>query len=493
MAQPKNRRYASEAYADTAATGAIDDATTKYGGLPARVTAVEAALPWKGALADYTDFDTIRVPGIYGVATAQSAATMVNSPVPYSGLLKVWKSAANIWEHAFIGSGSAGYPTKHSRITRSATIWQGAWASDRAMQGVVPLNTNLNTFRTPTDWIITPEVALTLTGLPDGLPANVYATLHIEAENSTVSSVASQTLKVYVSSGSYLTFDRVAIAPTFPAWEKQGAIPPPAPASSDAGLASSLLVQDWSRRMGGRKKVTTATVAFRFDHGLANFNTKARPEMDARAFKYSLALCSAQWDRTENVGVTPAMVNAWVVAKQAEIWNHSKDHGSGDNSETAWKAALLDGLTELRAQLPAAQIDGFAPPGSTGTNFGGFINGATAEEFYNTDGGKFILSHHAVSAGYIGPSTRWQDGTPRQGLAHYTLDTYTLAQAQTIVQGAQAGKRAVQFMLHPSRLDTTDYMTTATFVSILDYVQGEVAAGRLAVVSPYEQLLTDAV
>lgn len=275
-------------------------------------------------------------------------------------------------------------------------------------------------------------------------------------------------------------------------WDPNATSPAPI-GSSDAGLTNSLLVQDWSRRMGGRKKVTTATLALRFDHGLANFLSKIKAELDARNFKYSLALCSGQWGRAENVGVTPEMVNSWVLQGRAEIWNHSKDHGSGDNSEAQWKAAILDGLTELRAQIPAAQIDGFAPPGTAGTNFGGFINGNTPEQFYATDGGRFILSHHAVSAGYIGASARWQDGTPRQGLGHYTIDKYTLGQVQTLIQGAQSGKRAVQFMLHPSLIDTTGYITTAEFVSILAYVKTEVDAGRLTVVSPYEQLLTDAV
>lgn len=458
-----------------------------------KIATIEAALPWKGNLPDGTDIDTVRVPGIYGVATSASAATMTNLPVPYSGLLKVWKSAANIWEHDFTGYGSGGRSSKHTRITRSATTWQGVWESDHSLKGTVPAGTNLATFRIEGDWIITPEVAPTLTGLPAGLPSNVSAVLSVVAPLALpgISVIASQSLKAYIAAGDYRIFERVGTGGTFPAWEEQGNTPAPTTQTVDAGLANDLLVQDWSRRMGGRRKVTTATVAFRFDHGLANFDSKIRTELESRGFKYSLALCSGQWDRAENVGVTPTMVNGWVTGGLAEIWNHSKDHGSGDNSEAQWKAAILDGLTELRAQLPAAQIDGFAPPGSAGTDFGGFINGNTLEQFYDTDGGKFILSNHAVAAGYIGANARWQDGTVRQGLGHYTLDSYSLAQAQTAIQGAQAGNRSIQFMLHPSLLDNGTSMSTAEFISILNYVQAEQAAGRLKVVSPYEQLLTD--
>ena len=48
-------------------------------------------------------------------------------------------------------------------------------------------------------------------------------------------------------------------------------------------------------------------------------------------------------------------------------------------------------------------------------------------------------------------------------------------------------------MLHPSRLDTEGYITTATFTSILDYAKAEETAGRLKIVGPYEQLLCDVV
>jgi hypothetical protein len=271
-------------------------------------------------------------------------------------------------------------------------------------------------------------------------------------------------------------------------------LPAPVVVAPDAGLTNALLVGDFTQKMGGRKRVATATVAFRFDHGLAKFDRLIRPEMEARNFKYSLALCSARWHRPENAGVTPAMVNSWVRAGLAEIWNHSKDHGSGDGTDAGWKAAIADGLTELETQIPAAagRIFGFAPPGSKGADFGGFIGGKTLNEFYATEGGRYLLSTHAVVSGYL-YQRRVQDGTVRQGGCHITVDAYSFEQVQKHVEQAQAGNTGLQIMLHPGRLDTAGYMTTATFVSILDYVMAETNVERLQVVSPYEQLLTDVV
>jgi len=449
-----------------------------------KIASIEAALPYMGEIADGTDFNTIRVPGIYGVRAQSTALTMINIPRPYPGMLIVQKPRPANVSQVYIGSGTGGYPSKDTRITRSDTTWTGPWASDRNMQGFLPNGTNLDTFQNAGDWIITPTIAATLTGWPSWVPVG-YATLNVKAEVRAIAFGGSQTLRVLLPNGGYQVLDRVTAGETFGAWPSDPA------AELDAGLSNSVLVQDWSRRMGGRKKVTTATVAFRFDHGLLNFDTKIRAELESRGFKYSLALCSGQWDRTENVGVTPAMVNSWVQAGKAEIWNHSVNHSSGDGTEAGWKSAILDGLNDLRAQLPAAQIDGFAIPGSAGTNFGGLTDGLTLEQFHATPGGKFVLSHHAVASGYVADDTRWQDGTPRQALGHYTLDARTLADVQALVASAQKDRRAIQFMLHPSRLDTAGYITTAEFLSILNYVQGEQNAGRLKVVSPYEQLLTD--
>lgn len=369
--------------------------------------------------------------------------------------------------------------------------------ADTFIRGPISSGMDLNLLLTP--GVYRSSTSSGMLNTPPGVSANAAALITVENVRTAAGygTWAKQTIAVYGSSPQLWWRVSKNTTGTWNEWVRLDApvTPPPTPTTvtSDMGLSNSVLLQDWSRRMGGRKKVTTATVAFRFDHGLSNFDTKVRPELDARNFKYSLALCSGQWSRAENTGVTASMVNGWVAAGRAEIWNHSKDHGSGDNSESVWKAAILDGLTELRAQLPAAQIDGFAPPGSTGTNFGGFTDGKAIEQFHATDGGRFILANHAVAAGYIGVNNRWQDGTPRQGLGHYTLDSYTLAQVQTLIQGAEASKRAIQFMLHPSLLDNGNNITGAAFVSMLDYIKAEEAAGRLKVVSPYEQLLTDAV
>lgn len=437
------------------------------------------------------DINNIREPGLYTVPSTTVAATLVNWPAPgFTGSLLVGKAKAGNFtsQEVLALVSTVAPPDRYSRTTRASTnnTWT-PWGFGSWLRGPMLDGTNLDTFRETGVWTSTNPSALV--GVPTGVSSGAIT---VENLVTTKTAVALQRLttadgRVFIRTATVLAgWGGVA-------WKQLTGTGGTTPVTvvNDAGLSNAVLIQDFTRRRGGRKKVTTATLAFRFDHGLANFNTLVRPQMESRNFKYSLALCSAQWERTENVGVTASMVNDWVTAGLAEIWNHSKDHGSGDNSEASWKAAILDGLNELRAQIPAAQIDGFAPPGSAGTNFGGFIDGQTLDQFYATDGGRFLQTYHAVIAGYIGATTRWQDGMVRQGLGHLTLDAYTLAQAQTVIQSAETQKRALQFMLHPSRLDTEGYITTATFISILDYVKAEETAGRLQIVGPYEQLLCD--
>lgn len=462
----------------------------------ARLASAELNIDLKGLpqreLVTGEDINNIRDPGLYTCPSTTVAATLLNWPATgFTGSLFVGKAkAGNFTTQEVVALVSTvAPPDRYSRTTRSATntSWTpwgyGSWA-----RGAMPDGTNLDTFREPGVWVhATPS-------LLSGLPADV-TTGRISVENNASAKTGIALQRLTHEDGRVYTRTSTVLAGwAGVTWKPVGTgSSTPVTVVSDAGLSNAVLVQDFTRRRGGRKRVTTATLAFRFDHGLANFDTLVRPQMESRNFKYSLALCSARWGLSENAGVTQSMVNDWVTAGLAEIWNHSKDHGSGDNSETAWKAAILDGLTELRAQIPAAQIDGFAPPGSAGTDFGGFIDGQTLEQFYNTAGGRYILSHHAVASGYIGATTRWQDGMVRQGLGHLTVDAYTLAQATTAITNAETDKRALQFMLHPTRLDTEGYITTATFVSILDFAKAEETAGRLKIVGPYEQLLQDVV
>jgi hypothetical protein len=283
------------------------------------------------------------------------------------------------------------------------------------------------------------------------------------------------------------------------AWRDIAAVAAPTnPVASDPGadaaLANMLRVADFTYRRGGIWKTNgLPVVSFRVDHGLNNWNNKLRGPHEARGIPYGLALNSRSWTVAENDTVTPAMVNAWVTAGLCEIWNHGANGHTDQTTEAGIVDTVVNGLAELREQIPAAQIDGWIVPGVGGTGFNGFVNGSTPEKFYTTLVGRLILKYHAVSTGaFPGTYRRILDGQIRQGQSHFGMESRTPAEIIAEIQLAQTNKRGLQLMIHPSLVDQPGYITTAQYVEVLDFVKAEVTAGRLLAKGMYDLLLADA-
>ncbi|QDM57502.1 minor tail protein [Arthrobacter phage JEGGS] len=448
------------------------------------------------------DINNIRIPGVYTCPSNTIALTLLNWPAksangtPVTGALIVGKSTAGAFTSQEVVSyhHTVGMPDIFVRATRAAsnnTSWTN-WGSLNEFKGIIPDNTNLDTFREDGTW--THSDATKLTGLP---PEITSGEIVVENRVSAKTIISKQLITAY-DGRSYVRVSRSTLGwagRAYTALHGIGSSTPGGPTQlvPDSGIANRVLIDNFTQIMGGTKKVDTATVAFRFDHGLNNYDLHIRSRMAAKNWKHSLALCSAQWSRSENTAVTPSMVNDWVIAGLLEIWNHSADHGSGDNSFEQWTAAILNGLLDLQTQIPAAagKIFGFAPPGSSGTNFGGFTNGQTLDQFVDTDGMRFILKHHAVASGYL-HRYRVQDGLVRQGMGHITMDQYSLSQVQSYVNQAKSLKAGLQIMLHPSLISYgPTYVTPNTLDDIYGWIKSEETAGNIQVVSPYEQLLCD--
>lgn len=259
-----------------------------------------------------------------------------------------------------------------------------------------------------------------------------------------------------------------------------------------SGVTNSLLVQDFSRRRGGVWSTGgKAAVSIRLDHGLANVRDKLLPILQSAGMVPSLALNSRNWDRTENGTVTASVVNGWVTAGDVEIWNHSATH-TNPTSEAGVIDEVVTGLAELRAQLPAAQIDGWAIPGVGTDPYLGMGSLTSVKQIYESYAGRLILEHHAVTTGHIeGTAQRVLDGTVRQAQLHFGLDTKTVAEATVMVDAAIAGGTGLQLMLHPSVVDSAGSISTASFQAVMGYIVARRDAGELVVCSPYEMALAD--
>lgn len=234
-------------------------------------------------------------------------------------------------------------------------------------------------------------------------------------------------------------------------------------------------------------------VAWRIDHGLANFKAKLLPIFRAAGIVPMITLNSRSWGNSENAGVTQSEVNQWVANGWVEISNHGATHSNVTGDE-AIEAYVSEGLSELEAQLPAAKgkIFGFhiAGVGVTGA-FGGFQGGSTPEQ-WGTTMGRAILRHHAFGSGHIsGTDLRVLDGQIRQGLLHMATDARPVSEITAQIDAAIATGRGFQLMSHPSTLDTGELHTTAMIQQIVDYIVSKRTAGQLAVLSPYQMMVAD--
>lgn len=238
---------------------------------------------------------------------------------------------------------------------------------------------------------------------------------------------------------------------------------------------------------GGR-----GAVAIRCDHEFTNFCDKVLPAVKARAIKVAQAHNPRNWHYVENDGVTAADLNSWVAAGDVEVMNHSASHRGADTEEALFDQ-IVTGLAEIEAELPAAagQVWGFAPPGVSSGDYGGFKDGRTLAG-WRTYAGRTILAHHAVGTGYLaGTSRRVLDGKIRDGLGHITIDRRALADLQAAVDEAAASGHGLQLMLHPSQLNVAGKLTEEDFIALLDYIVTKRDAGELVTLSPYELLVAD--
>lgn len=463
-------------------------AATAIGVVEATAGGMIAAVNWLKGRADLgTNWDTFREPGIRLVHSQASADSMTGLPEKAPGIMEV----------LFHDVGSTIICVQRYTLHISGRVYQrpsadsttfSPWAITSNDEGDVPSSGLLSNLREGRAAVKGPNNTL-IADMPPGAGPGIVHTM----ESKTFPVMKAQMYFEYGGTNDLgqLFYRTSNSFTTYGGWIELGG-------GSDtvAGLANNLRLDDFMQRWGGSKKYPgKAVIAFRYDHGLANFNSIIRPVHEAKSMPYTLALGSRHWANAENAGVTAATVNTWAAGPLCTIANHSALSAGGhvDGVTTAELHDLIVvGLAELKAQIPNAMIDMFIIPGVGGTGLNGLGGGATPESFYDTEAGRMILETHALSSGTF-PTSQLKvlDGEPRQGMAHQGYDTTPVATVIAKIDEAIAGKRGLNLFLHPSRLNEAGYLTTADFNSIVNYVDGQRTAGKLEVLSMYELQLAD--
>lgn len=177
---------------------------------------IDAAKWDRGVLPDGTDFNTVRRQGVYTVASVASAATMINSPSPRAGILRVESNDSyqlTIQSYETYVS-SATDPERQIRATVSSAInlWS-PWTSKKWVNGLLPEGTNLQTFRQAGVWMVgSTTAAATMTDLPVNSPGvlEVLSSRETGRSMQRFTSDTSGKLEVYARTSGTLS--------TMPAW-----------------------------------------------------------------------------------------------------------------------------------------------------------------------------------------------------------------------------------------------------------------------------------
>lgn len=443
----------------------------------------------RGNLPDGTDVNTLANNEHAGLWNVLTYATYANLPIN-GGFLVVEPSGSGTRQR--VVSSNGGTIMERQGFKGSSGVTWYDW--EFTHKSNYPSGQPLNDARTHGDFLVNSDVLAN--GIPDW-PTHLTAPRASEITvRRTSTGLIRQTIMPLYRDNVMLTRVTTAISPSpypFGDWTVVGAGSGSSGGGDPVGMINDLLKQDFSRRHGGRYSTGgRGAVAIRCDHGLANFRDKVLPLLEAAGIVPSLALNSRSWGLAENSGVDAATVNSWAAAGKVEVWNHSATHTNPSNPARLTEE-IVTGLTELRAQLPDADIDGWAVPGVSDQNpYMGMGSISDVQSLYSTEAGRMILSHHAVTTGHIpGSNHRVLDGVIRQGQAHLTMDSRTPAQIIAEIDNAIVAGTGLQLMVHPSLIDAPDRITAAGLEEVVTYISDQQDEGQLVALSPYRMMLAD--
>lgn len=477
MTQPKTRRIASEAYADTARN---------------------AAKWFKGDFPE-TDAHAVVPSGLYWVP---NGATVTNWPTEMSGVggfLEIYGDG-DVKTLTVMGYGLRPYTFRKYRTFQGGdpfTPWERlATLTDvnaaKWFKGNFP-GTNAFAWSTPgLYWV---QDGSKVANWPAEM-SGVGGLLEVES-NAVVTSltVTGYGLRPYT----FRTRTSNVNGPTFHPWER-GATTADIATAVDAvrpiGLNHAVLLDEFTMRRGGTIGTDKAVVALRFDdpiNGLINSGTAAK--LSALGIPASAAHCSGSFTAAgliplSNLG-TWQTVTDWAHKQGMEVHHHGGNHLDA-SGPVALKRETTDSLALLKASLPTLEVNKWMQPGVTGTNYDGFSATDTAALFYQHPAGRLILSEHAISSGYMPGTLRQLDGNPRNGLSHYTVDTPAfLTAAYGLVDDAIALNAGLCIMLHPDNLDKATFSTSVNFLAFLDHLAALRDEGKIEILTVSGLLCAD--
>lgn len=265
------------------------------------------------------------------------------------------------------------------------------------------------------------------------------------------------------------------------------------------GLNREILQDKFTLRRGGKIGVQgKGVVALRFDDPINGLiNSGVADKLKELQIPASAVHCSGSFTAPDLIALSNLgswqTVKDWASQQGMEVWHHGGNHKDASGS-AALTREIVTSLANLEASLKSLEVNKWAQPGVGGTDYDGFASSNRPELFFDHEAGKLIARGHAVASGYSDGWSRPLDGTVRDGLGHWTVDTPTaLTEAYNHVDEAALLGTGLAIMLHPNNLDREgSYSTSADFISFLEYLAQLRAEGKIEILTLSGLLCADA-
>lgn len=439
--------------------------------------------------------------GVWAVPTTAAAEQITGLPVTTPGALTV----------AWIAGAGAGVATQEyatSGLLGAADLWRravidavaGTWTEWTKLpakdwrRGDVPPGADVTVWGTAHTgvWAVrTYAIAASIIGLPVAAPGTL--TMQAAADsNHTVSWLYSG------HAGSGLWWRAAANdAGALSDWVRLDSSTGPIDAG-DTGLRNRVLGQAFARRRGGTIGTDgRAVVCLRIDHGMNGVAAHIAPLAEQYSIPLSVAVYEKMHDPAyrgaENSAMPWAAIDTAMVNQGWEIWNHSATHLDASGT-TALTREIVTARDSIAAALPRAKIEGFAIPGTGGTDYDGFSTDTLNESrWFEYEAGRLIMSAHAVSTGHGSITFPIAGQGPWVGLPFYAIDQdAAAAAAHSIVTDAALTGSGVCLMLHGYAVDRNPgEVTTATLATLFAFLAAERDAGRIEILTLGGALVAD--
>lgn len=415
------------------------------------------------------NLDTVTDDGVWHQVYSSGATAALNYPLDTSGVLTVSTAGDRVYQWY-----SADADRGEFRRVSAAGVW-GAWtrtSSTLKNRGTIG-SFNLDTVVGEGTWY---QRWASLATSASHYPVAATGQLEVRtllAETGTRSQV------YYPDDMTLGVWRRVATASAWSAWRRIDGTgdSPVTPEGGTAERRQVRLSMARKRLLGGPGTSGQAAVAFRFDDGHVAFGAKVIPLLRQHGLPAFAAVSERYLDES---GVSNVAVQQWAINDGVEITAHSRDH-STETGEGPIKDSLVGWADDLQSRIGHIVVDTWTFPG--GGDFDGLDRGAQAQSYSETYAGRLLLERYAVPYGATGGWLSPLSGEPTIGQSHVTMEASTLAEVQGWVRLAQDSGTGIVLMMHPERLDTPGFMTSATLGQVFEWVAAEREAGRLSVLT----------